>query len=211
MCKIKVAIVDDDINWTKEMAKILNREKDIVIVGTAFSKEEAINMVENISIDVILMDINLSGNKCDGIAATLEINRIKEIKTIMITSHTDESIILNSFIAGAKNYIKKSEYNQISDAIRNLFKDSSPFEVLLKDYARLKEEEQLSILTPTEKEIYKLVEGGNSRSQIQDILLKSENTIKNQIKNIFKKFNVNSCKQAIEKVKSRGIEDMEIK
>lgn len=211
MCKIKVAIVDDDISWTKEIVKILNREKDIVIVGTAFSKEDAINLAKDIDIDVMLMDINLSGNKCDGIAATLEINRIKEIKMIMLTSLNDENIIINSFTAGAKNYITKSEYFKIPEAIRSLFNDKSPFDVLLKDYARLKEEQQLSILTQTEKELYKLIEEGHSRSQIQNKLLKSENTIKNQLKKIFKKFNVNSSKEVVEKVKSKGTKDLEIK
>lgn len=211
MSKIKVAIVDDDVSWIKEMSKILNREEDIVVVGTAFSKEDAINLVKNIDIDVILMDINLSGNRCDGIAATLEINKIKEIKTIMLTSLNDENVIINSFTAGAKNYITKSEYFKIPETIKNLYNDKSPFDVLLKDYTRLKEEEQLKILTPSERELYKLIEEGNTRNQIQNKLLKSENTVKNQLKKIFRKFNAKSSREVVEKVKSRGAKDLEIK
>jgi NarL family two-component system response regulator LiaR len=210
MYKIKVIIVDDDPDWIKEMVKIINREKDIIVVGTALSKDSAINLVKTIDIDVILMDINLSGNKCDGITATLEINKIKEIKTIMLTSLTDENIIINSFTAGAKSYISKLEHLKIPDSIRSLFNNTSPIEVLLKDYNRMKEEEQIKELTSTEKEIYKLIEEGSTRSHMQKKLLKSENTIKNQLKNIFKKLKVRNSKQAVEKVKERGTKELEL-
>lgn len=210
MNKIKVAIIDDDTGWIKEVVKILNREKDIIVVGTAFTKDDAVRLVKNIDVDVLLMDINLSGNKCDGITATLEINKIKEVKTIMLTSLTDENVIINSFTAGAKNYISKLEYHRIPECIRSLFTNKTPFDVLLEDYSRMKEEEQLKDLTCSEREVYNLIADGCTRKEIQGKLVKSENTIKNQLKNIFKKLKVNSSKEAVCKVKGKGTKDIEL-
>ena len=58
---IKVIVVDDEQNWLIAISKLLNKEDDISVVGTANNKESAINLIkENLSFDVILMDISLT-------------------------------------------------------------------------------------------------------------------------------------------------------
>ena len=89
--------------------------------------------------------------------------------------------------------------------IRRSLYGNSPLQIVLEDYIKLKREEQLKDLTPAEKEIYELIESGHSQSQIGDKLSKTENTLKSQVKKILKKLGVSSRKEAIIKVKTKGI------
>ncbi|KNY26887.1 helix-turn-helix transcriptional regulator [Pseudobacteroides cellulosolvens] len=60
-------------------------------------------------------------------------------------------------------------------------------------------------LSDAEKEVYVLIEKGHSRADLQKILVKSENTIKKQIKGIFKKLGVKNSQEAVRKVKRKGL------
>ncbi|HHW12682.1 MAG TPA: response regulator transcription factor [Firmicutes bacterium] len=118
------------------------------------------------------------------------------------------SIFFRTFImafAGAVNFIPKTEYQAIPEAIRATYYNRSPVEVVLRDYSRLKEAELIQSLTRSEREILALAERGLSRSQISQRLHKSEQTIKNQIGVILKKLGVNRMKDAIIKIKTKGI------
>lgn len=205
MSKIKVFLVDDDPEWLTIMEIFLETFPDMTVVSTATTRDEAVNMVHSLDIDVVLMDINLTETRYDGIYAAAEICRDKPVKILMLTSLSDENIILDSFIAGAVNFIPKSQYKEIPEAIRATYHNRSPVEIALRDYSRLKEDEQIRSLTRSEREILTLAEEGLNRTQISEILQKSEQTIKNQIGVILRKLDVNRLKDAIIKVKTKGI------
>lgn len=205
MNKIRVGIVEDDPGWMKAMTSFIDRQDDMMVAGKAVSKDEAIRMAQDVSLDVILMDINLHENKRDGIIAALEILEKHNTKIIMLTSMNDEEIIKDSFAAGAVNYVYKEDHHKIPEIIRSVLIENSSMNVLLKEYSRLKKEEQISELTPAEKEVYRLLEQGYSRSEIEKKLDKSQNTIKSQIKGILDKLNAKSTKEAILKVHKKLI------
>ncbi len=205
MDKIKVAIVEDDPVWLSSMIFFLNSQEDLTVVANASTKDDAVEMARNNDVDIILMDINLTENNLDGIYAAAEISQFKEVKIIMLTSLEDNEVITSSFTAGAINYISKNNYNDIPAAIRSVHNKVSPMEILLKEYSRLKEEEQLSVLSNAEKEIIDLVQKGYSQSKISDMLFKSPGTIKAQVNKLLKKMGVTSCKEAIKKIQTKGI------
>ena len=205
---IKVIVVDDEQNWLIAISKLLNKEDDISVVGTANNKESVINLIkENLSFDVILMDISLSSNKYDGIETALEIKELKEdAKIIMLTSFENRELIIDSFTAGADKYVKKTDYTTIADEIREVYNGKSSYKaykLLIDDFNKLKKQEQLKDLTNAEKDLFELLEKGYSRSEIQEKLIKTENTIKTQIKNILKKLGVKNTKEAVRKVQTR--------
>lgn len=201
---IRVLLVEDDPDWLKAMIQFLSHEEDILIVGTALNREEAVQLTKSLEIDIVLMDINLTDNKMDGIHAAIQMCEIQKVKIIMLTSLQEEDLITQSFAAGVANYISKTNYLQLPHAIRSSYRDESPIEVLVKDYTRLKEEEQLRVLTPAEREIYKMVEQGYTQSQIEKELHKAERTIKNQVSTMLKKLGARSVKEAIEKIRRKG-------
>jgi len=204
MCKIKAMLVEDDEDWLIAIQDYLYTEDDIVIEATALDRESAVKTAISVRPDVIIMDINLSGNNCDGIYAAAEITAEIETKIIMLTCMHEEDIVLNSFTAGAINFLSKDTWKELPGAIRTAKADNSPYEVLLKEFSRLKQEEQLNSLTESERKVFRLLESGYSRSKIESELYKSENTIKTQIKSILKKMGVNRVGQAVKKVHQKG-------
>lgn len=205
MNPIKVLIVDDDPDWLLVMRDFLADEPDISVTATAVNEVEAWRVLETLPIDIILMDINLTGNQHEGLYIAAEISRMKNIKIIMLTTLTQAEVIKDSFTAGAINYVTKNNYREIPNLIRTSFHNPLAMEVLLNEYSRLKKEEQLKELTPAEKEVYELVEQGYTQTQIREKLYKSESTLKNQVNRILKKIGVKKTKDAVRKVQLKGL------
>ena len=206
MDKIRVVLIEDDEDWIKIIETIIGNEDDMMLVACSRTKEEAIKLSGALNqIDIFLVDINLTEDNLDGIYTALELKRSESSKIIMLTSMSDEEVIQQAFTAGATDYILKKDATRIPEIIRSSYHETPPIQALIKDYVRLKSEEQLKELTTAERGVYDLIEQGYSRSEIQKKLIKSDNTIKNQIKNILKKLSVSSMKEAIQKVKSGGL------
>lgn len=205
MNKIKVAIVEDDLDWIKILSSFLNNNEDILVAGTATNREDAVSLAKANLFDVILMDINLNENKRDGILAAVEILQSVKTKIIMLTSLKDSEIITDSFTAGAVNFISKEKYFEIPNAIRNTYYNDSPIEIMLNEFTKLKRDEQLKDLSNSEKQVFELLEQGYSKSGIESELYKTANTVKSQVKNILRKLGVGSSKEAVLKVRTMGL------
>lgn len=123
----------------------------------------------------------------------------------MLTSLKDDEIITDSFTAGAVNFISKEKYDEIPNAIRTASHNDSPIEVLLNEFSKLKREEQLKELSCSEKQVYDLLEKGYTKVGIESKLYKTANTVKSQVKQILRKLGVSSSKEAVLKVKTRGL------
>lgn len=206
MNRIHILLVEDDPDWIKSMTYFLNSQEDMMVAGAAASPEKAVEIAQILSFDIVLMDIQLTPGRLDGIYTAAEIiERKPETKIIMLTSRGDERVITESFTAGAVNYIEKSRYQELPAAIRAAVLHPGSMEVLLKEFARLKREEQLRSLTPAEREVFELLEEGYTHSQMEKKLFKTESTIKNQINKILKKLGAKSGREAVEKVRRKGI------
>lgn len=184
--KIKVMLVEDDPRWQKDLTDDLNLEPDIDIVKVASTKEEALEATKQLTIDVILMDINLTENNLDGIEATLEIYNLgKGLKIIMLTSLTDRDTIVKAIEFGAVNYVSKSSYKDIIDCIRKAYLN----QISLHPDATgaILREIRLKSLTPMEKNIFSLKEEGYTRPQMAQYFHTTLDTIGSHIKNISRK------------------------
>lgn len=205
MGKIRVLLVDDDKSWLDSISRFLNNIEYITIVGRVESREEAIAFLKVIPSDVVLMDIMLTENNLDGIETTLEICNNCNSRVIMLTSLKNEDIILDSFTAGAVHYLPKEDFKTLPEVIKAVYTKSIPYEILLKKFKEMKKEEQLQKLSPCEKEIFYLMEEGVPRAKMEELLYKSDNTVKKFISQILKKLGVKSTKEAIKKVNRRGL------
>ncbi|WP_352437385.1 response regulator transcription factor [Bacillus pumilus] len=187
--KIKVMIVEDDPVWMKGISNLISKEKDMIVVKKAFTKSEALQL-ENHEIDIILMDLTLSEDEeLGGLDLSKELVERGFQKIIMLTSWEEPAIILESFDQGAMNYINKSSYKDIPKFIREAFIDKVTLNANVSSLLinELRIERKASILTPAEREVYKLKEKGLTRGQIAEHLFKSVETIKKQLKMIKKK------------------------
>ncbi|WP_339312121.1 response regulator transcription factor [Paenibacillus sp. FSL M7-0896] len=209
--EIQILIVEDDAVWRSMLARFLNSEPGLQVIHTTATKEEALTFCTSHTVDVVLMDLNLTEHHLDGLQATLELSLTgNEARVIVLTSLTDERTILDAFTAGAIQYVSKSDFRLIPGTIREAMRSRSPQSVLVREFLRLKEAEQYNRLTLAEKEIISLSEAGNGRQAMMRSLRKSEGTLKNQITSILRKFNSKSLKEVVRAIKSRGLTDREL-
>ncbi|HEX6181818.1 MAG TPA: response regulator transcription factor [Chitinophagaceae bacterium] len=119
---IKVAIADDHRQIRQAWAFILSRQPDITIVAQCSCGEEAINAVELLQPDVILMDINMS--PMNGIVATRIISdTFPRTKIIGLSIHAETSYVKRMLEAGAAGYVtKNSPSEELVTAIHNASK-----------------------------------------------------------------------------------------
>ncbi|WP_423800737.1 response regulator transcription factor [Neobacillus sp. SAB-20_R2A] len=184
MEKIRVLLVEDDEYWKNNISDDLGKEDDISLAGVVSTKEDALSALQSIEVDIILMDINLTANNLDGIEIARELKRTggSSSKIIMLTSLHQKEIVMQSFKQGAVNFITKSSYQDIIRAIREAYYNRS---AIHPDAAEmLRTEIILSDLTPMEREIYDLKQQGYNKTQISELLYKSVNTIKSQLRSI---------------------------
>lgn len=211
MNPITVFLVEDDPVWRKGLVDYLNKEPDLRVTGEAGSKEEALAQFAQSAADVVLMDINLSENNLDGIDAAISlIQQHPDCKIIMLTSLTDEEVIVESFSAGAVNYISKTSFREIPEAIRAAHNQQSAIHptaaaALRNEFLRLKNEEYQKLLSPAEKDILRLIHQGQTQTQIEQSLHITKRTIKNHINRILKKMGVKTSKEAAAKASQRKL------
>ncbi|MBD0379943.1 response regulator transcription factor [Paenibacillus sedimenti] len=184
MDKIRVLLVEDDPFWIENISRELRVEADIAWAGTASTREEAVQVVAQEAIDVVLMDINLTENRLDGIEAAQDIRREfgDRIPIIMLTSLKEKDVVMTSFKSGAVNYITKASYPDIVEAIRAAHRGRASIHP--DAAAIMRQEVKLMDLSPSEREIYELKRQGYNKTQISERLHKSLNTVKTQLRSI---------------------------
>ncbi len=109
---IRTLIVDDQNLIREGLRVLLEKATEIKIVGDAKDGESALQKIEAIQPDVVLLDIDLPG--IDGLIVSKRINlKFPEIKVIMLSSYEDESYVSKATESGAKGYLLKSKYSGI--------------------------------------------------------------------------------------------------
>jgi two-component system invasion response regulator UvrY len=117
---IKVLIVDDHQMVRFGTRRLLEDESGLQIVGEASSGEEAIEAVDALNPQVILMDVQMPG--IGGLEATRRCLRIApDVKVIALSMHDGEPFPSKLFEAGAKGYVsKRSDPEELILAIRKV-------------------------------------------------------------------------------------------
>lgn len=216
MKSIRILIVEDDMDWLRGLSAYLSKQPDLFIAATADNRESALRAMEDQSIDVILMDIMLSGEMY-GIGLTEEVMKISDARVIMLTSLEEKTTIFEAFQAGAIDYHIKSDFESIPEAIRQAYRKKSPInsnvaEQMREEFRRLKRLEQeykqkdmRAVITPTELQVLELIYSGLTQTEIADQLFISIRTVKNHVNHILRKLGLKSSKEAAEKAKAHGL------
>lgn len=119
---IKVLVVDDSAFMRLAITKMLEGEHDIVVCGTARNGEEAVLKVQQLSPDVVTMDVEMPG--MGGLEAVREISAACDVPIIMVSALTQEGAetTFRALELGAVDFIPKPDaaYVKISDVARDL-------------------------------------------------------------------------------------------
>ncbi|MDJ0590323.1 MAG: efflux RND transporter periplasmic adaptor subunit [Pleurocapsa sp. MO_226.B13] len=119
---IRVLIAEDQYTCQQIWRSYLEPEPDLEIIGTAIDGQEAIELVEKLKPDVVLMDINMP--RMDGLTATEIItNRYVDTKILILSVSDRDRDIKKSLQIGATGYLLKSTHPQeLVTAIRSIYK-----------------------------------------------------------------------------------------
>lgn len=194
---IKVAIIDDQNIIAEGLQRILGSYEDIEVVAVGNDGDEAVNVVKNNSVDVLLMDIRMPN--VNGVEAVKRIRQInKQVKILMLTTFDDDEYIIEAMASKANGYLFKDiHYDKLVEAIRNVYNGQyiigPKVAQILAENINLDKKEKLYKeleLTDREKEIIPMIKEGFNNKQIALALFISEGTVKNYISNIYTKANV---------------------
>lgn len=204
---MKILLVDDHSLFLEGIRNFLN-VNDIEVVGTAKSGAEALNKIDLLRPNLILMDVQMA--ECDGIEATRMIKRkYPDIKIVMLTASEDEDSFFAALQAGAVGYLLKSmDHEQFFWQLNSLNKGDMPLapdlaKRLLHECNRrrqvedAKSTEKKHQLTERQTEILQLLtEGLTYRVMAQRLALK-EATVKYHIKEILTKLHLSNRAQLL--------------
>jgi DNA-binding NarL/FixJ family response regulator len=203
---IKVLLVDDQSLIRQGLRALLELEADIEIVGEAENGQIAINLVEKLKPDVILMDIRMP--IIDGVAATKEINHhFPHSKILILTTFDDDEYVKAGLQNGAMGYLlKDTPSEELAVAIRAVDKGYSQLGpgIVKKLVTQFPANSQpvlavpanLAELTPREKEVLRLIAIGDNNREIAKKLYISEGTVKNHVTNILNRLSLRDRTQA---------------
>ena len=202
MQPIKVILVDDHDIIRDGIKALLKGADGIEIVGEAENGREAIEILENEDIDLVLMDISMP--VMNGIDATKYISQhFSEVRVMVLSMHDDESHIINMLKAGAVGYIfKNTGKTKLIEAIKTVSSGESFFakeasQRIMEHFMQNRSQEKrngsvrdIQRLTEREKEVLKLIAEEYTNQEIADKLFLSPRTIDTHRRNLLQKLEV---------------------
>ncbi len=204
---IQVLLVDDQGLIRQGLKALLELNADLQIVGEAENGETALQRVESLQPDVVLMDIRMP--VMDGVAATRAIiSRFPQVKVLVLTTFDDQDYVTEALKVGAQGYLlKDTPSEELAQAIRLIHKGYSQFGpgIMQKIVAGVAQPEAnppvelppgFSELTIREREVLQLIATGASNREIAQKLYISEGTVKNHVTNILNRLNLRDRTQA---------------
>jgi DNA-binding NarL/FixJ family response regulator len=211
---IRVLIVDDHAMMIDGLTALLKQSKHIEVIGSAFDGRSALGMVDELSPDVVLMDIALPG--LNGLEATrLIIQKHPTIKVVILSVHATNEHIFQALRAGAKGYLlKESAGNELLDAIQEVYSGNRYLthkvtESLVNDYIQQRERSEtnslLDVLSTREREVFYLVVEGYQSAEIAKKLSLSRSTVDTYRSRIMTKLGIDDLPSLIRFALEHGL------
>lgn len=192
---IRVLLVDDHAIVREGLRLVLSAEPAIDVIGEAEDGRQALDLVERVRPDVVVMDIGMPN--LNGLEATRQIRRrFPEVQVVILTMHENRLYSLEIAKAGAAGCVlKRSMGKELVTAIQVAARGESYFSpsiaaAVLDDYRRLASQpapEEAVPLTEREREILQLIAEGQTNREIADLLTLSIKTVQAHRANIMEK------------------------
>jgi DNA-binding NarL/FixJ family response regulator len=214
--KIRVAIADDNMFLLKAILEKLSFFADTEVKYHAPNGEDLLKKIQaNPNVDIVLMDIEMP--VLNGIEATAMLKqRYPQIKVIMLTVFDNDENIFRSIKAGADGYLLKDvEANELYNGIVETLNGGAAMNpsIAMKTLKLLRnpidisslEERDIVQLSSREIDVLEQLSKGLSYTIIAENLFLSPSTVRKHIENIYKKLQVHSKIEAVQKAKSNNL------
>ena len=202
---IRLLLVDDQELIYQGLRAMLNLEPDLEVVGVAENGRVAIQQVEALRPDLVLMDIRMP--IMDGREATRIIcKEFPDTKVLVVSTFDEDDYISHSIQAGAKGYLLKDmPIEELAQSIRLVARGYSQMgpglmEKMLDDITNSQSEakteaSKFAELTPREIEVLKLIGTGCTNREIAKHLCIVEGTVKSHVTHILNRLNLRNRAQ----------------
>jgi two-component system, NarL family, response regulator NreC len=211
---IRLVLVDDHVVVRTGLRMLLEGVEDMQIAGEASTAQEAMQVVEQVRPEVVLMDIGLPD--LSGIEAARQIKaRFPDTAVVALTIHEDEEYFFKMLEAGASGYVpKRAAPEELLTAVRaaaagEVYLYPSLAKLLVRGFLSQepagREESSLDGLTQREQEVLVHLADGASNDEIGSTLNISPKTVGRHRENIMRKLNLHSRSELVKYAIRKGI------
>ncbi len=212
--KISVLLADDHAILRSGLRALLALEPDMEVVGEASNGLEAVELAQDLSPDVVVMDISMP--ELDGLSAARRLHdRGYEGHIVILTVHAEEPYLFQTLRVGASGYVLKSSADsELMDAIRAAHRDEvflypSAVQKVLKEYRRGVRGEggrtEYATLTNREEEVLQFTAAGFTNQEIAEKLIISPKTVDTYRQRIMEKLNLHHRSELVRYALKTGL------
>jgi len=214
MTKIRVLVTDDHAIIRDGICALLSLTGDIEAVGVAANGKEALEMVRELTPDVVLMDIAMP--IMGGVEAIRRIRKeFPKVKVLALTQYDDKAYVFPVIEAGASGFISKTAASsELTTGIRSVhrgdsFLSPSVARFLVEDYQQIASmkgsQDPYEQLTNREREVLKLVAEGHTTQEIAAMLVLSPKTVEGHKTNLMSKLDIHNRTELVKYALRKGI------
>jgi len=198
---VRVLLVDDHAIVRSGLRLLLEKEKDIAVVGEADSGARAVEQALTLHPDVIVMDITLPD--LDGIETTRRIRaEFPDACVLALTMHGEETYLVPFLQAGGMGYVRKSSGDRdLVEAIRRVARGESFLQPEgVETIVRKQRTRELGpeILSERERQVLVLTAKGHTSREIGDQLALSPRTVETYRERIMQKLGLGHRSELVE-------------
>lgn len=205
MGKLRILLADDHPLFRSGMKLLLQRQKDLDVIGEASDGGECVKLAKKLKPDLVLLDLHMEG--VGGLEAlTLLKKEVPDANVLMLTVSEDAADLIEALKLGAAGYLLKNiDTDFLLDSIKRAANGESVMSpqmaANLANAIRLEkkataEKEDVPHLSPRETQIIQLIAKGESNKEIARNLDIAESTVKIHVQGILRKLNLTSRVQA---------------
>ncbi|MCL6645618.1 MAG: response regulator transcription factor [Dehalococcoidia bacterium] len=216
---IRILLVDDHAVIRQALRMLLEAQPELEVVADVENGREAVQAVERLQPDVVLMDVVMPG--LNGLEATRQIRRIApSTRVVMLSGFVDEDQLLDAIRSGASGYIvKKSDVSELVLAIQTVHRGNSYFSSSLSEgfdlaevlyqAKRADQRNGMDTLTSREREVLQLIAEGYTNQGIANELYISVKTVEAHKAHIMAKLHARNRTDLIRYAIRKGIVRLE--
>ena len=206
MSGIRVLLADDHGLLRKGVRSVLAQDASIVVVGEAGDGAEAIRLTEELSPDVVIIDVAMPG--LNGLDAAAQITRkSKRVGVIVLTMYSDEEYLIRAVSSGVRGYLlKDSAEPDLVRAVKAVaagqtFFSAAIANTLIDDYVtrlqRMDLRDTYEQLTDREKQVLQLLAEGKTNKEVAVILSVGVSTVESHRLNLMKKLDLHNTAELV--------------
>jgi len=211
---IRVVVAEDHHLVRQGIRALVEKAHDIEVIGEAADGQEALELVDQLAPDVLVIDIAMP--RLDGLQA---IGRMHAhgvaTQTVVLSMYSDETLVRQALRKGARGYLlKRSVAEELLLAIRaanrgDIYLSPAISRAIVTDLLRLEDDAKVlspfERLTPREREVLQLIAEGHTNTAIAQMLKISVKTVEKHRRNLMSKLDVRNLAGLIRTAIKHGL------